>query len=55
MKANRTVALFVDIFDERTFESADLIMDILVQQNQTDQVWTNDVDSSYLCMLSKVT
>ena len=51
---NNALEIFYDIFDEKVFSLDNLITDCILKQNSCVNIWSNDVDLSYLKLLTKI-
>jgi hypothetical protein len=51
---NISIELFYDIFDEKVFSLDNLIIEFIVKQNSCDLILSDDIDYSYLRLLSKI-
>jgi hypothetical protein len=51
---NISIELFYDIFDDKVFTLDNLIIEFVVKQNSCDLILSDDIDYSYLKLLSKI-
>lgn len=51
---NYCIELYSDIFEEKVHELDNLILNFIINQNKLTNIWSYDVDSSFLQLLTKL-